>query len=197
TERVGYRYGIGGSAIPGERDLVENARAEALRGTCHRFATERAIKAYRRFVVRERPDNQALQAALHEIAACSAKQLAPETEPLEFRPQVELVQLAIVVEAAGPVAAVIGVAGDAIAECQDCDAAAFADRVVPPLRAAPVDELVEFGSGDHALVGVPPSLVVRRRDAVGISGLGATDLDQDRAHDVNRSKRAVTLPEQW
>src|SRR5262249_45202729 len=101
-----------------------------------------------------------------------------------FRPQVELVDLAVVVEAAGAVAAVIGIAGDAVAERQHRDPAAFANRAVPPLRAAPVDQLVELGSRDHALIRATPGLVVSRRDRRRIGRLGAADLDQDRAHDT-------------
>src|SRR5262249_367912 len=86
---------------------------------------------------------------------------------------------------------------DAIAKCQHRDAAAFANRVVPPLRAATVDELVEFRPGNDALIGAAPGLVVGRRDAGGIGRLRATDLDQDRAPDMNTTKQAATLQEQY
>ena len=81
----------------------------------------------RGLVVRQRPDHEALQAALREVAARRREQLAAEAQPLEFRPQVKLVDLAVVVEAARAVAAVVGVARDRIAEGEDGDPAAFAD----------------------------------------------------------------------
>src|SRR5713226_6858406 len=149
------------SAIPGECDLIEHAGSEPLGGARHRLARERAVKADCRLVVRERPDHQALQPALHQVTPCRGKELAAEAEALEFRPQIKLVDLPVVVQAARAVAPVIGVAGDAIAEGQHGDAAALADRAVPPLRAVPVDQLLELGSGNDSLVGTSPGLVVR------------------------------------
>src|SRR5229473_1989235 len=150
------------SAGPGEGDLVEGAGAEAFGGAGHRLATERPVEADRRLVVRERPEHQALQAALHQVAPRRGEQLAAEAEALEFRPQIELVDLAVVVQAAGAVATIVGVAGDAFAERQHRDPAALADGAVPPLRAAPVDELLELGPRDDALIGAAPSLVMGR-----------------------------------
>jgi len=65
---------------------------------------------------------------------------------------------------AGAIAAIIGVARDLVAERQHADAAAFSDRGIPPLRAAAVDQLFEFGTGDNSLVGRAPRLIVRRSD---------------------------------
>src|SRR5215472_1624291 len=79
------------SARPGEGDFVEGAGAEAFGGAGHRLAAERPVEADRRLVVRERPDHQALQAALHQVAPRRGEQLAAEAEALEFRPQVKLV----------------------------------------------------------------------------------------------------------
>ena len=59
------------------------------------------------------------------------------------------------------------------------DAAALADRAVPPVRPAPVDQLVEFGARDDALVGRPPRLVMGLGDAAGVGWLGAANLDED------------------
>src|SRR5262249_13232894 len=100
----------------------------------------------------------------------------------EFRPQIELVDFAVVVEAAGAVAAVIGVARDLVAELQQRDAAALADGAVPPGRAAAVDELFQFGAGDDALIRGPPCLIVGRRNRAGIRSLGAANLDEGGAH---------------
>src|SRR5581483_2765473 len=88
------------SAVPAVGDLVEHARTEAFGGTGNRPATEGAIEFHRRVVVRERPDHQALHPALHEIAAGGAEQATAEAKALEFRPQVKLINLAFVVQAA-------------------------------------------------------------------------------------------------
>src|SRR6266487_2679050 len=147
--------------LPGEGDFVEGAGTEAFGGAGHRLATERPVEADRRLVVRERPDHQALQAALHQVASRRGEQLAAEAEALEFRPQVELVDLAVVIQAARAIAPVIGVTGHAFAECQHRDSAAFANRAVPPCRAAPVDQLVELRPWNDALIRTPPGFVVR------------------------------------
>src|SRR5947207_2825855 len=88
------------------------------RAICPRCAAARAVEADRRLVVGQRPDHQAVQSALHEVATRGGEQLAAEAETLEFRPQIKLVDLAVVVQAARAVAAVVGVARDAIAESQ-------------------------------------------------------------------------------
>src|SRR5262245_40490940 len=71
------------SAGPGEGDLVEGAGAESFGGAGHRLAAERPIEADGRLVVRERPDHQALQPALHQVAPRGGEQLAAEAEDLE------------------------------------------------------------------------------------------------------------------
>src|SRR5437016_10596788 len=147
------RAGSQASGGPGERDLVERFGPELLRGACDHAAAERAIEFRRRIVVGERPDHHALQPALDQIAPGGSEQAAAKAEALEFRPQIELVDLAFEVQAAGAVAAVIGVARNLVAEHQYADAAALADRAVPPLRAAAVDQLFQLGAGDDALIG--------------------------------------------
>ena len=77
------------------------------------------VELDRRIVVRQRPDHQALQPALREIAARRGEQAAAEAEPLILRAQIELVDLAVIEQAARTVAAVVGVAGDLVAERQD------------------------------------------------------------------------------
>ena len=144
---------MSGSVGPGKSDLVENARSEPFGGAGHRLAAERAVEFDRRLVIRQRPDDQALQAALRQVAPRRGEQLAAKAEPLELGPQVELVDFAVVVQAARAVAAVVGIAGDVVAERQDGDPAAFADGAVPPVRAAAVDQLVELGTGNDALIG--------------------------------------------
>ena len=122
------------SAIPAEGDLVENARAEFFRRAGDRLAAKRAIKLDGGVVFRQRPDDQRFQPALRQVAARGGEQAAAEAEPLEFGPQVELVDLAVIIEAARAIAPVIGVARDLVAELQERDAAAFANRAVPPRR---------------------------------------------------------------
>src|SRR5262245_27684526 len=172
------------SARPGEGDLVEGAGAEPFGGPGHRLAAERAIEADGRLVVRQRPDHQALQPALHQVAPRRGEQLAAEAETLEFRPQVELVDLAVVVQDARAIAPVVGITGHAFAERQHRDPAALANRAVPPYRTAPVDELVELRPRNDALISAPPGFVVRRGDGRSIGRLGAADFDEGRAHDM-------------
>src|SRR5258708_4481849 len=144
SETAGQRAGNIGArllvvlSVPGECDLVEDAGSEPFGGACHRLACKRAVKADGRLVVRERPDHQALQPALHQVTPCCGEQLAAEAEALKFRPQIKLVDLSVVIQAASAVAAVIGITGDALAEGQHGNPAALANRTVPPLRAAPV-----------------------------------------------------------
>ena len=66
-----------------------------------------------------------------EVAPGGGEQPAAEAEALEFRTQIKLVDLAFEMQAAGAVAAVIGVARDLVAEHQHADAAALADRADP------------------------------------------------------------------
>src|ERR1700675_3659449 len=136
------------SVGPGEGDLVERLGPEFLGGARDHAAAEGAIKFRRRIVVGQRPDHHALQPPLQQVAPRGGEQPAAEAEALKFRPQIELVDLAFEVQAAGAVAAVIGIARDLVAEHQYADAAALADRAVPPLRATAVDQLFEFGAGN-------------------------------------------------
>src|SRR5215831_8351051 len=89
-----------GSGLPGERHLVERLLAEALGGACHRTAAQRAIELDCGIVVGQRPDHQAAQPALGEVAPRRGEQPAAEPEALEFRSQIELVDFAVVGEAA-------------------------------------------------------------------------------------------------
>src|SRR6195256_6901052 len=138
---------------PGEGDLVERLGPEFLRRARDHAATEGAVKLRRDMVVGERPDPHALQAALQQVAPCGSEQPAAEAETLKFRPQIKLVDLAFEVQAARAVAAVIGITRDLVAEHQHADAAALADRAVPPLRAAAGDQLLQLGAGNDALIG--------------------------------------------
>ena len=144
-------------------------------------------------VVGKRPHHQALQAALDQILARGGEQAAAEAQSLEFGPQIKLVDLAVVEQAARAVASVIGVAGNAVAELQDGDAAAFADSRVPPVRAAAVDQLVELVARDDALIGRAPRLVMRLGDVHRVGGLGAANLYEGRAHFANRSNELCAL----
>ena len=163
---------------------------EALGGTRNRAAAERAIELDGRIVVGQRPDHQAAQAALGEIAPGRGEQPAAEAQALEFRPQVEFIDLAVVGEAAGAVAAVIGVTGDALGEHQERDAAALADGGFPPGRSAPADQLLEFRAGDDAAICRTPGVIVGLRDGHGVDGLGPANLDEGGTHDRIEAKWA-------
>src|SRR5262249_53223812 len=134
---------------------------------------------------RQRPHHQALHPALHEIAPRRGEQAPAEAEPLELGPQVKLVDLAIVMQAARPVAAVVGVTRDGVAERQQRDAAALADRALPPVGPAADDQPLELAARDDALVGGPPSLVVRIGDCFRVCRARTSYLDEDRAHESN------------
>src|ERR1700727_1143421 len=96
-------------------------------------------------------------------------------------------------KAARAVAAVIGIAGNLVAEYQHADAAALADRAVPPLRAAAVDQLLQLGAGNDALIGRTPGLVMGGRYRRRIRSFGRPNLDQGCAHERNQSKSARRL----
>src|ERR1700739_4581490 len=143
---------IATSVRPGERDLVERLRPEALRGAGHHAAAGRAIEFGGGIVVGQRPDHHALQPALAEVALGGGEQAAAEAEALELGAKIELVDFAFEMQAAGAVAAVIGVARDLVAEHQHANAATLADRRVPPLRAATIDQLFKLGARDDSLI---------------------------------------------
>src|SRR5664280_453427 len=145
-------------------------------------AAERAIEFHCRFVIGQRPDHQALQAALRKVLARGREQAAAETQALELRTQIKLIDFAVIEQAARPVAPVIGVAGDLLAELQDGDAAALTDGRGPPVRSAAIDQLVQFAARDDALIGRPPCLVVGGSDVHRIGGLGSANLYEGRTH---------------
>src|SRR6266481_2389442 len=175
---------------PGEGDLVERLGPEFLGTARDHAAAEGAIKLRRSIVVGERPDHHAFQPALQQIAPRGGKQPAAEAEPLKFRPQIKLVDLAFEVQAARAVAAVIGITRDLVAEHQHADAAALADRAVPPLRAATVDQLLELGTGNDTLLGRAPGFVMGGRHRSCVRSSGRPNLDQGCAHGSNQSKSA-------
>ena len=120
------------SAIPAEGDLVENARAEFFRRTGHGLAAKRAIKLDGGVVFRQRPDDQRFQPALRQVAARGREQAAAEAEPLEFRPQIKLVDLAVIMQAARAVCVRNWRSPrDLLAELQQRDAAAFCELRCP------------------------------------------------------------------
>ena len=59
------------------------------------------------------------------------------------------------------------------------------------MRAAAVDELLEFGAGDDALIGRAPGFVVRARHRGGIRSLGRSNLDQGCAHVPIKASRRL------
>src|SRR5882724_3429693 len=178
------------SVSPGEGDLVERLRPEFLRGPRHHPPAEGAVEFGRMYVVGERPDHHALQAALHQVALGRGEKPSAETEALKLGAQIELVDLAFEMQAARAVAAVIGIARDLVAEHQHADAAALADRAVPPLRAATVDQLLELGPGNDTLIGRAPGFVMGGRHRSCIRSSGRPNLDQGCAHGSDQSKSA-------
>src|SRR5271155_4292670 len=181
---------LAASAIPAERHLIEHASAEFFRTARHRLAAERAVELDRGLVLRKRPDDERFQRALRQIAARGGEQAPAEAEPLEFRPQVKLVKLAVIIQAARPVAPVIGIAGDLVAKLQQRNTAAFADRRVPPCRSAAVDQFFKFAARNNTLIGCPPRLIVGIRNRAGIVCLGAADFDQDGTHEAKLMMRS-------
>src|SRR5204862_389744 len=105
-----------------ERDLIEALLPEAFGRTRHRPAAERLVETHRRVVVGERPHHEALQSALREVAPRRGEQPAAEAEPLKFRAEIKLVDLAVVEQAARAIASVVRIARDTIAELQQRDA---------------------------------------------------------------------------
>ena len=128
---AGYAYSS--SISPSEGNLVERLRPEALGRARHHAAAQGPVEFGRGIVIRQRPDDHALEAALHQVAAGCGEQATPEAETLEFRTQIQLVNLAVEMQAAGAVAAVVGIARDLVAEDQNADTATLADRAVPTL----------------------------------------------------------------
>ena len=179
--------------LPGEGDLVERLVAEALGGARDRAAAQRAIEFDGRIVVRERPDHEAAEPALSEVAPRRREQPAPESEALEFRAQVEFVDLAVVGQAARAVAPVIRVARNALLKHQQRDAAAFANRRLPPGRPAAADEFFEFRARNDAAICAAPGLIVRIRDRDGVRGLRPPNLDEGRAHARIEAKRSGSI----
>src|SRR5262249_55494364 len=170
------------SGPPGEGHLVEGAAAELFRRAGHRAAPQRAVELDRRVVVRQSPNDQAFQTALGEVAAGRGKKTAAEAKPLNLRPQVDLVNLAVVEQAARPIASVIGIASDAVAEPEKGNAAALANGTLPPSRPAPTDQLLQLGSRDDPSIRIAPRFIVGFRHRYSIGRLGAANLDEGRIH---------------
>src|SRR5262249_44031190 len=142
-----------------------------------------AIETNRRGIIRQCPNHHALDAALRQVASCRRKQAAPEAETLKLRSQVELVDFSLVSQASRPVPAIVSIACNSIPECHYRNSATLADRTFPPLRAAPIDQLVQLRTRDDALVRRTPSQVVRGRKRLGIGRSGTADFDGDGMHD--------------
>src|SRR6185312_10476149 len=106
-------------SVPAERDLIEDLVAELFRRARHGLAAERAIELDGGLVVRQRPYHQAFLLALHEVAPRRHEQPAAEAEALKLGAQVKLVDLALILQAAGAVVAVVGIARHRVAEGQE------------------------------------------------------------------------------
>src|SRR5262249_41859898 len=158
--------------------FIEGAIAKPFGRTGDRTAAERAIEFHGRLIVGQGPDHDAFHAALREIAAGRGEQASAEAQALEFWAQIDLVDFTVVVQAAGAISAVVGIAGNLIAEHQDRDAATFADGAVPPVRAAAIDELFQFRAGNHALIGGAPGFVMGYGHRGRVGRRGAANLYQ-------------------
>src|SRR5262249_4409486 len=170
------------SGPPGEGHLVEGTAAELFRRASYRAAPQRAVELNRRLVVRQSPDDQAFQTALGEVAASRGKKTAAEAKPLQLRPQLVFVTLAVLEQAARPIAPVVGIAGDAVAEPEKGNAAALSNRALPPSRPAPADQLLQLGSRDDPSIRAAPRFIVGFRHRYRIGWLGAANLDEGRFH---------------
>src|SRR5262245_23508767 len=96
-------------------------------------------------------------------------------------------------QAARAVASVIGVARDLLAELQQRDAAAFADRAVPPSSPAAIDQPLQFGARNDSLISRTPRIIVSIRNGLGIVRLSAANLDEDGAHGVIKASDCPTF----
>ncbi len=88
--------GTVGSAPTGEGDLLERLAAEGSEGLLHRAAAAQPVQVGGDGVLRLRPDDQALEAALDQPVTAALQQLLAHAEPLEHRRDVELVDLALI-----------------------------------------------------------------------------------------------------
>ena len=114
------------------------------------------IEGQRIVVLLQRPDHQTLQAVRGKRSRAAAKQAGAQPDALIFRSQVEFVDLALLRQLAGAVAADRGIAGELAADLDDQHGRGAADRVGPPLAAAPVDHAVQRPVRDDAGIGAAP-----------------------------------------
>src|SRR5687768_15709370 len=106
-------------SIPDEGDLFQGLLVEYLDPFGGVAAAGPLVEGKCAAIVFERPDHHALQPGRGELFAGGGKQPAAEPDALIFRPQVELVDFALLREAAGAVAAQRGVAGNRSADLDD------------------------------------------------------------------------------
>jgi uncharacterized protein DUF3108 len=116
-----------------------------------------------------------------------------ETNPLEFRREVELEYLAAIGKGRHAIAAVACIAGDAIVEVEHEKTRAARDRVSPPYRAASSYHSFEFASGDDSAIGVTPSRVVNIRDLRLVAGTRCSNCDERFDHGRMLGRRACRL----
>src|SRR5262249_55166173 len=147
-----------------------------------RAAAQRAVKLDSRLVIGQGPDHEALEPALGEVAPRCSKEAAAEAQPLKLRPQVNFVDFTVVEQAACPIAPVIGVAGDTIAESEQGNTAALANRAFPPRRTTPADQLFQLRARNDTPISISPSLVVGFRHRHGVARFGAANLYQGGVH---------------
>src|SRR5262249_31550938 len=110
---------------------------------------------------------------------------------------IQFVDFPIVSQASRSVPAIISIARYGVPERQNRNSASLADGALPPLRAAPIDQLIQLRTRDDALVRGAPSQVMRRSERLGIGRFGTADFDGDGMHDelsrIGRLRSSPTL----
>ena len=117
-----------------------------------------------------------------EPLACSREQPRAQPDALAFGPEVELVDLTLLLELARPIAADGGVARYSAADLDDQHRRGAPDRVLPPQPATAVDHRGERPVRDDSRIGVLPSVAMHLSDCVRVAGFGLADIDNRGGH---------------
>src|SRR5215468_11125691 len=120
-------------SVPNEGDLAQRLLVEHFDTLGDIAAAGTGIEGDCVRVLFERPDHEAVQAVRLEPAARFREQPRPESDSLAFGAQVELVDLAFLLQFASAVAADRGVAGYLAANLDDEHGRRTADGIRPPL----------------------------------------------------------------
>ena len=110
-----------------------------------------------------------LRPAPRALRLCGAEQPHAEAETLEFRREIELVDLRLLRQPRRAIAPVARIARDRVLVVEHVDARAAPDRRAPPGRAASRHHSLELDARNDAAIGLPPSGVVDALDASRIA----------------------------